>query len=116
MCNTADVTGGKPSAVRSQSISGVSSVNPLVSFCLEEMEKEIVFCFVPDATRDEMFHMSVRVIDSVLIDQQSVGKRSVRLMGTVNVKKRFYLLACRQFLTESHIVTRLGMSEHHFRI
>jgi hypothetical protein len=31
MRNTADVTGGKPIAVRSQSISGVSAVNPLVA-------------------------------------------------------------------------------------
>jgi hypothetical protein len=32
MRNTADVTGGKPIAVCSQSISGVSAVNPLVAF------------------------------------------------------------------------------------
>jgi hypothetical protein len=30
--NTADVTGGKPIAVWSQSISGVSAINPLVAF------------------------------------------------------------------------------------
>jgi hypothetical protein len=27
------VTGGKPIAVRSQSISGVNAINPLVAFC-----------------------------------------------------------------------------------
>jgi hypothetical protein len=32
MRNTADVTGGKPIAARSQSISGVSAINPLVAF------------------------------------------------------------------------------------
>jgi hypothetical protein len=32
MRNTADVTGGKPLAVRLQSISGVSAVNPLDAF------------------------------------------------------------------------------------
>jgi hypothetical protein len=31
MRNTADVTGGEPIAVRWQSISGVSAVNPLVA-------------------------------------------------------------------------------------
>jgi hypothetical protein len=32
MSNTADVTGGKPIAILSQSISDVSVVNPLVAF------------------------------------------------------------------------------------
>jgi hypothetical protein len=32
MRNTVDVTGGKPIAVSSQSISGVSAINPLVAF------------------------------------------------------------------------------------
>jgi hypothetical protein len=32
MRNTADVTGGKPIAVRLQSISDVSAINPLVAF------------------------------------------------------------------------------------
>jgi hypothetical protein len=44
------------------------------------------------------------------MDQQSVGKRSFHLMDTVNGKKEMndYLLACQQFLTESHIVTRFA--------
>jgi hypothetical protein len=32
MCKTADMTGGKPIAIWSQSISGVSAINPLVAF------------------------------------------------------------------------------------
>jgi hypothetical protein len=38
-------------------------------------------------------------IDLVLIDQQSVGKRSLHLMDTVNAKKRWATyLACQQSL------------------
>jgi hypothetical protein len=48
------------------------------------------------------------VMTIVLIDQQSVGKRSLHLMDTVNVKKRWTTMACQQFLTESHIVTRFA--------
>jgi hypothetical protein len=51
---TADVTGGKPIAVRSQSISGVNAINPLVAFYDIHGKKRdvLVFDFVPDATRD----------------------------------------------------------------
>jgi hypothetical protein len=47
-------------------------------------------------------------IDLVLIDQQSVGKRS--LMDTVNAKKRWTSIYWRvnKFLKKSHIVTRLA--------
>jgi hypothetical protein len=46
--NTADVTGGKPIAVWSQSISGVDAINPLVAF----YDIHEFFYFVPDTTRD----------------------------------------------------------------
>jgi hypothetical protein len=48
-------------------------------------------------------------IDLVLIDQQSVGKRSPHLMDTVNAKKRWTTIYWRvnKFLKESHIVTGL---------
>jgi hypothetical protein len=47
-------------------------------------------------------------IDLVLIDQQSVGKRSLHLMDTVNAKKRWTTIYCRvnKFLKEGHIVTK----------
>jgi hypothetical protein len=35
------------------------------------------------------FCMSINTIDLVLIDKQSVGKRSLHLMDTVNAKKRW---------------------------
>jgi hypothetical protein len=38
--NTADVTGGKPIAVCSQSISGVNAINPLVAFTKSMEERE----------------------------------------------------------------------------
>jgi hypothetical protein len=51
----------------------------------------------------------VTSIDLVLIDQQSVGKRSLHLMGIVNAKKRWTTIYWRvnKSLKESHIVTRL---------
>jgi hypothetical protein len=54
MRNTAHVTGGKPIAVRSQSISEVSAVNPLVAFYdIHGRNGEVLcFCSVPDTTRD----------------------------------------------------------------
>jgi hypothetical protein len=54
MRNTADVTGGKPIAVLLQSISGVSAINPLVSFYdIHGGKREVLFFyFVPDTTRD----------------------------------------------------------------
>jgi hypothetical protein len=55
MSNTAHVTGGKPIAVLSQSISGVNTINPLVPFYDFHGRKSEVplFYFVPDTTRDE---------------------------------------------------------------
>jgi hypothetical protein len=55
MRNTADVTGGKPITVLSQSISGVSAINPLVAFYdIHGEKREVLFVyFVPDSTRDE---------------------------------------------------------------
>jgi hypothetical protein len=52
MRNT-DVTGSKPIAVWSQSISGVSAINPLVAFYdIHERKREMLFFyFVPDTTR-----------------------------------------------------------------
>jgi hypothetical protein len=52
--NTADVTGGKPIAILSQSVSGVSAINPLVAFYdIHEKRGEVLFfCSVPDTTRD----------------------------------------------------------------
>jgi hypothetical protein len=54
MRSTADVTGGKPIAVRSQSISGEDAVNPLVAFYdIHGRKREgLFFCSVPDTTRD----------------------------------------------------------------
>jgi hypothetical protein len=54
MRNTGDVTGGKPIVVRSQSISDVSAVNPLVAFYdIHGRKGEVLFfCSVPDTTRD----------------------------------------------------------------
>jgi hypothetical protein len=52
--NTADVTSGTPIAVWSQTISGVSAVNPLVAFYdIHGRKREILFFyFVPDTTGD----------------------------------------------------------------
>jgi hypothetical protein len=57
MRNTADVTGGKPIAVFLQSISGVSTINPLVAFYdIRGRKREVLFFyFVPDTTRDDKY-------------------------------------------------------------
>jgi hypothetical protein len=61
MSNTADVTGGKPIAVRSQSISRISAVNPLAAFCdIHGRRREVlIFYFVPDTTRDAKIHQFI---------------------------------------------------------
>jgi hypothetical protein len=50
MKKTADVTGGKPIVVKSQSISGVSAINPLDAFNdVHGRKREVLFFyFVPD--------------------------------------------------------------------
>jgi short-subunit dehydrogenase len=59
---------------------------------------------------------TVLAIDLVLINEQSVGKRSHRLMDTVNAKKRWTTIYWRvkKLLKKCHIVTRLLKREHHF--
>jgi hypothetical protein len=61
-----------------------------------------------------------KTIDLVLIDQQSVGKRSLHLMDTVNAKKRWTTKwsskywRVNKFVKESHIVTRLAKDQASF--
>jgi hypothetical protein len=108
MRNTAGVTGGNPISVLLQSISGVSAI-PLVAFYdIHGGQREVLFFyFVPDTTRDY-------TIDLVLIDQ-SVGKRSLHLMDTVNAKKRWTTIYWRvKFLKESHIVNRFAKTRVYF--
>jgi hypothetical protein len=52
--NTADVTGGKAIAVRSQTISGLYAISPLVAFydIHGKMREVLFFYFVPDIRRD----------------------------------------------------------------
>jgi hypothetical protein len=64
MRNTADVIGGKPIAVLLQSISGVSSINPLVAFYdIHGGKREVLFFyFVPDTTRNDLFIILFNVV------------------------------------------------------
>jgi hypothetical protein len=59
MKNIVDVTGGKPIAAWSQSISGVNAVNPLVTFFdIQWRKREVIFfLFVPDTTRELLTRM-----------------------------------------------------------
>jgi hypothetical protein len=61
---TADVTGGMPIAVLLQSISGISAINPLVTFYdIHGRKREVLFFyFVPDTTR----YTSKRYLDKSL--------------------------------------------------
>jgi hypothetical protein len=54
MSNAEGVTGGKPIAVSSQSISGVNAINPLIAFndILGRKREVLFFYFVPDTTRE----------------------------------------------------------------
>jgi hypothetical protein len=54
MWNTADVAGGKPIAVWSQSISGVRAINSLVAlYDIHGRKGEVLFFYSgPDTTRD----------------------------------------------------------------
>jgi hypothetical protein len=76
MRNTTDVTDGKPIAVLLQSISGVSTINPLVAFYdIHGGKREVLFFyFVPDTTRDisayviiEMHPIKVQLLVPVIL-------------------------------------------------
>jgi hypothetical protein len=60
--------------------------------------------------------MIIQTIDLELIDQQSVGKRSLHLVDTINAKKRWTTIYWRvnKFLKESHIVTRFAKERASF--
>jgi hypothetical protein len=63
------------------------------------------------------FHESfVLTIELALIVQQSVGKRSLHLMDTVNAKKRWTTIYWRvnKSLKESHVVTRIAKERESF--
>jgi hypothetical protein len=55
-------------------------------------------------------------IDLVLIDQQSMGKRNLHLMDTVNANKRWTTIHWRvkKFLKESYVVTRFSKEQVSF--
>jgi hypothetical protein len=59
MRNTADVTGGKPVAVLLQSISGVSTINPLVAFSPSIGEREMCYSFILSRTPRETFNIEL---------------------------------------------------------
>jgi hypothetical protein len=52
----------------------------------------------------DLLQVSLTIIELVLIDQQSMGKRSLHLMDTVNAKKRWTTVYLRVniFYTELH--------------
>jgi hypothetical protein len=72
MRDTANVTGGKPIAVSSQSISGVNAINPLVAFYdIHGRNREVLFFyFVPDTTRDPNMILKIHIFPI-----GAVGKR-----------------------------------------
>jgi hypothetical protein len=63
--------------------------------------------------------LSVPIIDLVLIDRQSVGKRNLHLNDTVNAKKRWTTKTTiywrvNKFSKESHVVTSLAKERASF--
>jgi hypothetical protein len=60
MSNTADVTGGKPIAVWSHSISGVNAINPLIAFYdILGRKRGAFLLFCPGTTWDYMFIINI---------------------------------------------------------
>jgi hypothetical protein len=71
MRNTADVTGGNPIAVLFQSISGVSAINPLVTFYdIHGGKRDVLFFyFVPDTTRDYFSTENLFLVEEFLSEE-----------------------------------------------
>jgi hypothetical protein len=67
MSDTADVNGGKPFAVWSQSISGANAIDPLVAFYdIHGRKREVLFFYsAPDTTRDYHETREVRYFSRV---------------------------------------------------
>jgi hypothetical protein len=61
---------------------------------------------------------TVETIDLVLIDPQSVGKRTHDLMDTVNAKKRWKTICWRanKYLKYNHLLPRFGKEQASFCI
>jgi hypothetical protein len=86
----------------------VASINnPLNKFNFTQNSRLSFLNFKNNSSSNSTVH----TIDLVSVDQQSVGKTSLHLMDIVNAKN---LLASQQFLTESHIVTRLAYERASF--
>jgi hypothetical protein len=92
LSNTVDVTGGKPIAVWSQSISGANAINPLVAYNdIHGRQREVLFFyFVPDTTPDMAINEAsltnaaddTRILTKVII---RVGKSHSRPISRYNI-------------------------------
>jgi hypothetical protein len=68
MKNTADVTGGKPIAVLLQSISGVSAINPLVSFYdINGGKREVLFFYFVEVTARTRYYDTYSIFIRLLL-------------------------------------------------
>jgi hypothetical protein len=67
-------------------------------------------------TAKESVTLWLKTIDLVLIDPQSVGKRTHDLMDTVNAKKRWKTICWRvnKYLKYCHFLTRFGKEQASF--
>jgi hypothetical protein len=89
--NTADVTSAKPIAVWSQSISGVSAVNPLVVFYdIHGKKREVlIFYFVPDTKRDTIMRDVKQNIEywpgGVVPNVKFIARNGVRFWFCFNI-------------------------------
>jgi hypothetical protein len=87
MRNSTDVTCGKPIAVLWKSISGVSAINPLVTFFdIRGGKREVLFFyFVPDTTRDRCY--------SIVLSRTSQGTQNIIIMFIDSLKTIISLLS-----------------------
>jgi hypothetical protein len=88
------VTGVKPIAVSSQSISGVSANNPLVAFYnIPARKREVLFFyFVPDTTRDKNTQTSIRNNFVFIIQTTPTGSKRLRLRFAARVQLDRYII------------------------
>jgi hypothetical protein len=78
MRNTADVIGGKPIAVLLQSISGVSAINSLVTFCkIHGGKREVLFFyFVPEQQKNTYMKYDIKKTKPKLLNKTDIRSES----------------------------------------
>jgi hypothetical protein len=98
MTNTSDVTGGKPIAVWSQFISGVSAINPLIAFYDIHEETGAILLFCPGHhTRRDVYVIIIHYI-IILCDDTDTSYLFIR-----NSNLLFYTSKCKLNVSSTNL-------------